>query len=166
MPPPLAKVVGGSLFAYSPDHADFTLETAEFVAQFQLGDTGSIKLPLKPPIGSSFDCDAILFGGQTLRYGLVDHAGHAHEKLWFEGTLSFTTEIHIQVPSQPPSGPIHLSTPFTFSGDLLAFTSDPFVDPPPKTFEYKLVGKGIVTVRLTQPFGPLRKVTSYFYQFT
>jgi hypothetical protein len=164
--PPLSTVVGGSLFAYGHDYADFTLETTHFAAQFSLGDTGSIPIPAIPFIGTSINCDAILAGGQTLRFGFVDWAGHAHQKLWFQGTLTFNAESLIHVPSLPATGPIHRSTPFNISGNLVAFPSDPFVDPPPKTFEYKLVGKGKLTVRLAEATGGVRRVTSYFYQFT
>jgi hypothetical protein len=164
--PPLATVVGGSLFVYYPDWADFTLETTAFAAQFNLADSGSVPLPAVPFIGTSLSCSANLAGGGTLAYGFVDFAGHAHQKLWFEGSLVIKTELSIPIPALPKVGPIHLATPFTLTGTLRAYPSDPTVDPPPKTFEYTLSGKGNVTVRLTEPVGVQRKVTSYFYQFT
>jgi hypothetical protein len=163
--PPLSTVVGGSLFAYYADHADFTLETKEFAAQLSLGDTGSIPIPALPFNGTTINCSAILAGGQTLRFGFVDFAGHPHQKLWFEGTLHFDAEQSILVPALPATGAIHLSTGFSLSGNLIAYPSDPFVDPPPKTFEYLIRGKGTVTVRLTEASGGQRRVTSYFYQF-
>jgi hypothetical protein len=164
--PPLATIVGGSLYAYVAGQADFTLETAEFAAQFSLGDAGSIALPLFVSNGSSFGCNATLSGGGTLRYGFVDFAGAGHQKLWFEGLLLFTTKSFIKVPSLPASGPIHLATTFTITGSLIAFPSDPWEVTPPKTFEYKLIGQGKVTARLTEASGGQRRVTSYFYQFT
>jgi len=163
--PPLSKIVGGSLFAYYPDHAAFSIETAEFAAQFSLGDTGSIPIPAFPLIGDSISCNAILFGGQTLGFGFVDWAGYPPKKLWFEGMMVFKSASKILIPSLPANGAIHLSTSFDLSGDLIAYPSDPSVNPPPKTFEYKLVGKGMVTLRLNQPLMGQRRVTSYFYQF-
>jgi len=163
--PALSTVGGGSLFVYGPSFADFTLDTTHFGAQISLGDSGSIVVPTFVVIGTSMSCDAMLAGGQTLRFGFVDWAGHAPQKLWFQGTLTFNAESPIHVPSLPAAA-IHRSTSFDFSGNLVAFPSDPWVDPPPKTFEYLLRGKGKVTVRLNEPTGGVRRVTSYFYQFS
>ena len=126
---------------------------------------GSISVPGSAILGTSISCHGVLAGGQTLNFGFVDFAGLAHQKLWFEGTLTFNADVPIHVPSLPAKGAIHRSTSFIFSGNLIAYPSNPWVDPPPKTFEYDLAGKGKVTVRLNEPAGGTRKITSYFYQF-
>jgi hypothetical protein len=164
--PPLSTVGGGSLFVYGPDYADFTLDTTYFAVQFSLGDSGSVAVPSLAFNGTSFSCDAILAGGQTLRFGLVDWAGQIRQKLWFQGTLTFSAESPIHVPNLPATGAIHRSTAFNLTGNVIAYPSDPFVDPPPQTFEYLLRGQGTVTVRFTEPSGGQRKVTSFFYQFS
>src|SRR6185369_1232996 len=95
--PALSTVGGGSLFVYGPSFADFTLDTTHFGAQISLGDSGSIVVPTFVVIGTSMSCDAMLAGGQTLRFGFVDWAGHAPQKLWFQGTLTFNAESPIHV---------------------------------------------------------------------
>jgi hypothetical protein len=163
--PLLSTIVGGSLFAYAPSGNDFAFETNEFSAQFSLGQTSGIHLPLAPQIGTSIDCSAVLAGRQALHVGYGDFAGQSFQKLWFDGVLEFKAG-NVMVPALPAT-PIRLIAPFKIFGNLIAYPSDPSASPPPApSFQYKIAGAGNVTVRLTSPAGLVRNVTSYFYQFT
>ena len=162
--PPL-KIFGGSLFAYDVNGNDFALETTYFALQFSLGVTSGIPLPLSPQTGTSIDCSASLAGQQTLHTGYADCNQHLFVPVWYDGDLEIVAGT-VLVPSLPAT-PISLQAPFTISGTLTVFKSDPSASPPPAPwFHHKVDGAGQLTVRLTAPIGSARTVTSYFYQFT
>jgi hypothetical protein len=164
MPSP-STIVGGTLFAYAPNRNDFALETNEFAVQFSLAHTSGIHLPLAPQTGTSINCSATLTGRQTLQTGYADFDSEWFVKVWYDGTLDIMAGS-VLIPSLPAT-PIRLLAPFKISGTLTAYKSDPSANPPPPPwFQYKVVGAGNVTVRLTAPIGSIRNVTSYFYQFT
>jgi hypothetical protein len=161
---PFSKIVGGSLFAQSVNANDLALETNDFAAQFALGHTPGIHLPLAPQIGTSINCSAVLAGRQALRMGYADFGGQSFQKMWYDGALTITAGS-VLVPSLPAQ-PIRLIAAFKISGNLVAYPSDPAVNPPPPaSFQYNLTGAGNVTVRLTAPVGAIRHVTSYYYLF-
>jgi hypothetical protein len=159
------KIVGGSLFAYAVNGNDFALETNKFAVQFNLGSTAGIPLPLAPQTGTSIDCSASLAGQQTLHVGYADFDSEWFVPVWYDGNFDIAAAT-VLIPSAPAT-PIRLQAPFTISGTLIVFKSDPSASPPPSPwFHYKVNGAGNVTVRLTKPIGSVRKVTSYFYQIT
>jgi hypothetical protein len=163
--PLFSAIVGGSLFAHAPSANDFALETNEFAVMFNLRHTVGIHLPLAPQTGTSVDWAATLVGRQALGTGYADFGGQWFVKVWYDGTLDFTAGS-VLIPSLPAS-PIRLKAPFTFSGILIAYQSDPsLASAPVPWFKYVVTGAGHVTARLTAPIGPIRNVTSYFYQFT
>jgi hypothetical protein len=163
--PPLSVIVGGSLFAYAPSANDFALETNEFAVLFYLRHTPGIHLALGPQIGTSIDCSAKLAGRLTLGTGYADFGGQWSVKVWYDGTLDLTAGS-VLIPNLPAT-PIRLTAPFTMSGTITAYQSDPSLNSAPAPwFQYTVTGAGHVTARLTAPIGPVRNVTSYFYQFT
>jgi len=159
------KIVGGSLFAFDVNGNDFAFETNKFAVQFSLGPTSSIPLPLAPQIGTSIDCSASLAGQQTLHTGYADFNQEWFVPVWYDGDLEIVAGT-VLIPSVPAT-PIRLHAPFTISGTLIVFKSDPSASPPPSPwFHHKVDGAGHVTVRLTAPSGSARTVTSYFYRLT
>jgi hypothetical protein len=115
-------------------------------------------------MGTSINLSAALAGRQVLNTGYADFDQNWFVQVWYDGSLEIKAGS-VLIPSVPTT-PIRLQAPFKISGTLTVF-NNPAVNPaPPPWFQYKVSGVGNVTVRLTKPIGSVRKVTSYFYQFT
>ena len=164
MPTPLRLVIGGSLMVTAGHAPALAIETRDFAIAFSLADSGSFLVPNALTAGTSVDPSGNLAGDQTLRFGLVDFRGSVRPQLWFTGTLAFSATA-FTVPADSASI-LHVTTPFTLSGDLQAFPSNPFLgNPGMSLLDIRLKGKGKVTTRLTGAHAGVRSVTSLFFAF-
>ena len=165
MPAPLLIVTGGSLFVYPPTGVGTTLmlETSRFVLHSAMGDDLNWEMSERA-VGDVINASGSLPGGFTLNHGPVDFDGHFYARLWFAGALTFQV-APFSLPVGDPVKPFVKKLPFTLTGNLTAYASDPSGTDSPPVFEFRLKGAGRVRVSMSAPADGLRSFASHFFNF-
>ena len=167
--PTALHVTAGSLCQPEFGIRTLNLSAGLLALSIHLSDSGAFLIPDETFPGETYSCSGELSGDQTLHNGPVDFNGVHYGRLWFTGTLTFTSKP-FAMPATGP-GPVTKTEKFTMSGNLQGFHNNPFVGSPgPAVFDVTLTGQGVATVRFgasvaSPPAPDGRWVKSLFHQF-
>jgi hypothetical protein len=162
------KIVGGSLFAFDVNGNDFAFRDEQVCGAVQSRTNEQHSAAARAAdwnVRSTVRHRSLV--SRHCIPAMPTSTKNGSCRCGYDGDLEIVAGT-VLIPAFPPGhDPIRLHAPFTISGTLIVFKSDPSASPPPSPwFHHKVDGAGHVTVRLNAPIGSARTVTSYFYRLT